>query len=104
MRHYNPGPPYPPPPPHAHAQFIKAEETERELADIGARLQKIGQALADRGEVTLDSVTVKPIDPCTYIIRYERMPAGELSLKMELVWWENEAHAVQAKQTEIEIS
>jgi len=101
MRHRNPGAPQPP---HARAQFIKAEERERGLADIGARLQKIGEGLGDRGEVTLDSVVVKPTDPCTYIMRYERMPAGELSLKMELLWWESESQAAQAQETEIEIS
>lgn len=104
MPHQNPGPPHPPHPPHAYAQFIKDEEIERDLGDIGARLQKIGQALADRGEVTLDDVTVKPADPCTYIMRYERMPAGELSLKIELLWWEGGSQASQTREKEIQIS
>lgn len=78
--------PNPPRPPHGPHQWIINEEKTRSLSEIGERLQTIGRLLSERGYLKLDVHEVKPTDPCFSIIRYERMPRGELSLKLELMW------------------
>lgn len=78
--------------PHHHhqpPQWLENEEKERTLKYIGERLVKIGQLLLDKGQFKLGRSLVKPSDPCLFIMRYERMPRGELNLKFELIWEPN---------------
>ena len=81
-----PIPPHHPPPPHRPHEWIVNDEKMRSLAEVGERLQLIGRLLGERGYVKLDENDIRPTDPCLSIIRYERMPRGELSLKLELMW------------------
>ncbi len=76
-----------PPPEHrGPAQRWVNEEVERPLKEGCERLQKIVNLILEKGYVTIDKNYIEPADPCECIIRYERMPAGELSLKLELKW------------------
>lgn len=80
----------PPPPPYGPEIFFRDERDET-LAEIGQFLQKVSSSLAKSGKVTLQSGMgekhiVQPPDQCTFIVAYERMPRGELSLKLELKW------------------
>ena len=70
--------------------FYENNEEIRPIEEIGQRLQKIGSLLSERGNVKLGSSQVKPTNPCLFIIRYERMPRGELSMKLELKWSDNQ--------------
>ena len=83
-RHFGPhgGPPRGPP------EWYVNDERERSLREIGERLQRIGQALAERGHVKLNEYSVKPPARCLFILRYERMHRSDLSLKLELLWEE----------------
>lgn len=74
------------PPHHRKHEWIRSEEKTRSLKDVGDRLQKIGSLLVQKGYFTLGGTEIKPPDPCEFILRYERMPRGELSLKIELLW------------------
>lgn len=49
-------------------------------------IQQIGKALEDRSTVKLNGIDVTPADPSHCIVRYERMPHGELTLKIEMKW------------------
>ena len=73
-------------PPHGPPEWYVNDEKERELREIGERLQRIGQALAERGLVKLNEYIVKPPGRCLFILRYERMHRSDLSLKLELLW------------------
>ena len=79
-------PHHPPPPIGGPHEWIVNEEKMRSLQEAGERLQQIGRLISERGYVSLDGNDVKPADPCLSITRYERMPRGELSLKLELLW------------------
>lgn len=76
-------------PPHPPHEWIQNEEKRRPITEIGERLQKIGSLLEKNGELKLGDSQVKPNDPSYFIIRYERMPHGELSLKLEIRWEES---------------
>jgi hypothetical protein len=87
---------------HRHEWFVN-EERIRSLKDIGNLLEKIGKLLSDRGSVKLDKYDIKPPESCYFIMRYERMPAGELSLKLELMWDEDqENNTSNEKEIKIE--
>ena len=74
------------PPLHHPPEWIEAEEKFRPVKEIGERLAKIGNLLLERGDIRLGGSEVRPSDPCRFLLRYERMPRGELSLKLELIW------------------
>ncbi len=81
----------PPPPPHHHGEYmINVEKEDYPLVDIGEQIQQIGVALKERGDVKINEKIVKPPGNCMFILRYERMPLGELSLKIELIWDDSE--------------
>lgn len=80
-----------PHPPHGPHEWIKNEEKDRSIVEIAERLQKIGQRLAESSKVVLDGVEVAPANPSLFIIRYERLPRGELSLKLEIKWQDSSA-------------
>ena len=96
-----PGPPHPPP--HPQQEWIVNLEKTYPLATIAERLQQIGKLLAERGDVRLEDVVVKPSDPCFFMLRYERMPRGELSLKIELQWSGEQGAASATPEKEITI-
>ena len=76
-----------PRPPHLRPpEWIESEEKTRSLQDIGSRLVKIGELLLDKGSLKLGQTDVRPADPSRFMLRYERMPHGELSLKLEVLW------------------
>ncbi len=80
--------PSPPEPPNGHPryEFFESQERTMTLKEIGERLEKIGSLLSERGDFKLGGTQVSPPDPCPFILRFERMPRGELSLKLELKW------------------
>lgn len=80
--------PPPPEPPNRHPrhEFFESQERMMTLKEIGENLVKIGSLLSDRGSFRLGGTQVSPPDPCPFIMRFERMPRGELSLKLELKW------------------
>lgn len=77
---------HPPPP---GAEFFVHREGEERLKTIADWISQIGQALAAKGKVTLEGYEISPADPSEYRVVYERMPRGEMSLKIELKWWPN---------------
>jgi len=68
---------------------MQNEEKERTVKDIGQRLVTIGQKLVEKGEFKLGNSLLKPSNPSWFVMRYERLPKGELSLKLEIKWEEN---------------
>ncbi len=66
--------------------FINYEKT-RSLKDVGEWMQQIGKLLAEDGQLEIDDILIIPADPCWSIMRYERMPKGELCLRFECMWW-----------------
>lgn len=68
-----------------HKWMVNSEQTN-ELADIGEQLIKIGQALKENGELTINDVNIAPQSQPLFIVRYERLPRGELKLKLEIEW------------------
>jgi hypothetical protein len=75
------------PPKHPEEHRFVNNERKLSLKDIGEQLQQIGTRLAEKGRFKLNKTEVAPPDPCELKLRYERMPRGELSLKIELKWW-----------------
>lgn len=69
-----------------HHGWMENEEKTRNLEEIGERLQRIGTLLSEKGQFKLGKSRIAPPPECVFIIRYERMPRGELSLKLELQW------------------
>lgn len=98
----NPGPPHHRPPHHRPPEWIQNEEKMRSLQDIGERLQKIGDLLSQKGNFKLGTTQITPSNPSLFIMRYERMPKGELSLKLEMKWEENE-QSFGSTQTEADL-
>ena len=82
--HHPPPPPghHPPPPP----EWLINEEKTKSLAEIAERLQLIGRLLSDRGTLKLEGYEIEPSDPSWSVLRLERLPRGELSLKIEVTW------------------
>lgn len=78
-------PPKPRRPGHDHEWYVN-DERRRSLADIGERLAQIGGRLKDSGSVKLDGVEIRPSAEPWCVIRYERMPHGELKLKIDIEW------------------
>lgn len=80
--------------PHRDHVFMVNQGGRLDLSDIAARIQKIGKILQDSGFLTLKSgdkeVEVRPPNPCDWLLRYEKLPRGELKLKIELEWEENQ--------------
>ncbi len=68
-----------------HKWMVNSEQTN-ELADIAEQLIKIGQALKENGELTINDVNIAPQSQPLFIVRYERLPRGELKLKLEIEW------------------
>ena len=60
------------------------------IKEIGEKLTLIGNKLAQNGFIKLGKSTIKPNDPSLFVIRYERMPHGELCLKLEVRWDEED--------------
>lgn len=91
--------------PHQHPhEWIQSEEMERSIKEIGQRIQKIGNLISKKGELKLNQSIVKPSDPSKLIVRYERLPHGELCLKIEIVWEEiNNVNERADYSTELEI-
>lgn len=76
-------------------EWIKNDEKERSLEEIGERLKAIGEFLATRGTVNLNGAVVRPPDPCWFLLRYEHdLDEGILRLKLELEW--DEPSSVEA--------
>lgn len=75
-----------PPPARPHHEWLVNEERERSVTDIADRLIMIGQRLKETGAVNLDNVEVRPDDPSRFVIRFERLPRGELKLHLEIEW------------------
>jgi len=82
-------------------KWIINNEKVRTIQEIGERIQKIGTLLKEKGEIKLDDVEISPPPSCNFILRYERMPRGELSLKIELIWWENNENSPSSDDIEI---
>ncbi len=80
----------PPPGPRHHHGWLENEEKVRSLQEIGERLAKIGTLLMERGNFRLGTTEVRPPGQCMFTVRLERMPRGELSLKLEMMWEEQE--------------
>lgn len=95
---------HPPPPPHHHGphEWLINDERVRPLAEIASRLQQMGQLLQERGSIKLGGNEITPTDPALFITRYERMPKGELSLKLELMWGEEMRRTQQDPELSIE--
>lgn len=72
--------------PHVHPEWMINDERERDVKDAGGVLERIGGKLRENGEVTISGVRVAPGTQCWTVVRFERMPRGELSLKLELKW------------------
>ncbi len=68
-----------------HKWIVNSEQTH-DLDAIGEQLVKIGQALIDNGELTLNDVNIAPQQQPLFTVRYERLPRGELKLKLEIEW------------------
>ena len=98
----SPKPPHEGPPHHDH-EWIVNDTKERSLQQIGEKLEKIGKLLKERGAVQLGNNTVEPTDPCVFLMRYERLPEGELSLKLELEWNKQQDRTTSSSD-DIEIS
>lgn len=78
-------------PPHHHDhEWMYNVEKEEKLDIIGSTIEKIGKFISERGNVKLGKITVQPPKVCYFVVRYERMPEGELKLRIELEWEENE--------------
>lgn len=73
---------------HHHPEWYEVEEKEKTLNEIGERLVKIGDLLKSKGGFKLGNSQIRPSDPSFFILRYERMPRGELSIKIEIIWEE----------------
>jgi len=65
--------------------MVNSEQT-LELKDIGEQLIKIGQALKEKGELTINDVNIIPEQQPHFTVRYERLPRGDLKLKLEIEW------------------
>lgn len=98
MPHHPPPPPHDPRPP----EWLINDEKQRPLADVAQRLQKIGALLQERGAVRLGDIEVRPMDTVFFVTRYERMPRGELKLKLELTWGEGMRGPQQEAELPIE--
>jgi len=74
-------------PHHRHRQkwMVNSEQT-LELKEIGEQLIKIGQALKENGELTINDVNIVPEQQPHFTVRYERLPRGDLKLKLEIEW------------------
>lgn len=90
-------------PPHHHDhEWMYNVEKEEDLNRIGSTIEKIGKLISERGYVKLGNVTIKPPKVCYFVLRYERMPEGELKLKIELEWEEDE-YPEDEEQDELKI-
>jgi hypothetical protein len=87
--------------PHHH-EWLENEERKRSLSDIASRLEKIAKLLAEKGEFKLGNNQIKPSDPSILVLRYERMPKGELSFKIEIKWDQSQLPSSQEKDLEIQ--
>lgn len=76
----------PPRPPHRPPGWYENEEGPRALRAIGERITKIGQKLKDEGRLKIGDHEIQPPDEAYWVLRFERLPHGELALKMELQW------------------
>jgi hypothetical protein len=77
-----------PPPVEGHKWLVNWENEATPLSQVAARLQELADALSDCGKVEIGDSLLEPSDPCVFVLRYEQMPRGELSLKIELRWGE----------------
>jgi hypothetical protein len=78
-------PPSPPPPRQKHEWLVNVE-ADRPLHEIAQTLETVASKLRTDGSVKLNGVAVTPPDPCEFMVRYERLPHGEMKLKLELTW------------------
>lgn len=88
---------------HIHHQkwMVNSEQTER-LENIADQLIKIGQALKENGELTINDVNITPQVESLFTVRYERLPRGELRLKLEVEWEDASEAAAQNNKLVIE--
>ena len=77
-------------------------ERERNVQEFAALLEQLGQRLREAGEVTISGHKIAPPKQCWTVVRYERMPRGELSLKIELQW-EREGIRTEEGPSDIDI-
>lgn len=77
----------PPHGPHAvEAGWIHNYEEELPLNEGLEMFSKILTTLSQRGNVRIAGTDVQPPPEAWFMLRYERMPRGELKLKMEIEW------------------
>ena len=76
----------------ARHEWYENDERLRSVAEIGEKLQQIGRLLSERGSFTVGRSNVAPSDPSMFKIRLERRPEGELVLKLEIEWLENDSN------------
>lgn len=63
-------------------EYIK-EENVKNFANI---LANLFNKLAENGQVKVSGKLISPPEKCRVMLRYEIMPGGEYSLKVELLW------------------
>jgi hypothetical protein len=80
-----PKPPPPPPPHHNHAWMVN-EEREWVLSELAGIIELVGSKLKENGYVKLNDYEVRPPSIIDGMVRYERMPHGDLKLKIEMTW------------------
>ena len=56
------------------------------MQDIAQTLEQVALRLRADGVLRLNGVTVTPPNPCDFMVRHERLPHGEMKLKLELTW------------------
>ena len=86
---------------HRHHEWLENYELELPLADAAEKVKYIAEVLIENEAVVVGKHTVAPADPCEFILRYERMPRGELSLKIELKWDSEQSADAQAEPSEL---
>ncbi len=91
------------PPHHGHSQkwMVNSEQTDN-LENIAEQLIKIGHALKENGELTINDVNIVPQQQPLFTVRYERLPRGELKLKLEIEWEDGAEATVQNNKLVIE--
>lgn len=66
------------------------DEKEWDCGAMGECLKALGDSLARKGEITLkvkeERILISPHNPSRFTLRFETMPKGEESLKIEVMW------------------
>ena len=72
-----------------HKVHFEGEE-EWDCKTIGECLKAFGESLIDKGKITVtkneERILIEPDNSSRFILRFETMPRGEESLKIEVMW------------------